>query len=67
MSIKRPMWIIEEVLIKVDKFIFSWNFIIFDMEDDSNIPLILERSFVATERDLIDVYDGKMIIQVDNE
>ncbi|XP_022846408.1 uncharacterized protein LOC111369161 [Olea europaea var. sylvestris] len=34
---------------------------------DSNIPLILGRPFLATGRALIDVYDGKMILRVDNE
>ncbi|XP_022867203.1 uncharacterized protein LOC111386932 [Olea europaea var. sylvestris] len=36
-------------------------------DEDSNIPLILERPFLATGRALINVYDGKMILQVDNE
>ncbi|XP_022856117.1 uncharacterized protein LOC111377277, partial [Olea europaea var. sylvestris] len=37
------------------------------MDEDSNIPLILGRPFLATGRALIDVYDGKMILRVDNE
>ncbi|XP_022895227.1 uncharacterized protein LOC111409406 [Olea europaea var. sylvestris] len=37
------------------------------MEEDSNIPLILGRPFLTTGRALIDVYDGKMILRVDNE
>ncbi|XP_022868132.1 uncharacterized protein LOC111387776 [Olea europaea var. sylvestris] len=66
-SIKRPKGIIEDVLVKVDQFIFPADFIILDMEEDSNIPLILGRPFLATGRALIDVYDGKMILRVDNE
>ncbi|XP_022881102.1 uncharacterized protein LOC111398436 [Olea europaea var. sylvestris] len=65
--IKRPKGIIEYVLVKVDKFIFPADFIILDMEEDSNIPLILGRPFLATRRALIDVYDGNMILRVDNE
>ncbi|XP_022875578.1 uncharacterized protein LOC111394019 [Olea europaea var. sylvestris] len=66
-SIKRPNGIIEDVLVKVDKFIFSADFIILDIDEDSNIPLILGKPFLAIERALIDVYDGKMILWVDNE
>lgn len=36
------------------------------MEEDSNIPLILG-SFLAIGRVLIGVYDGKMILQMDND
>ncbi|XP_022863171.1 uncharacterized protein LOC111383320 [Olea europaea var. sylvestris] len=47
-SIKRSKGIIEDVLVKVDKFIFPADFIVLDMEEDSNIPLILGRPFLAT-------------------
>ncbi|XP_022871978.1 uncharacterized protein LOC111391067 [Olea europaea var. sylvestris] len=66
-SIKRPKRIIEDEIVKVDKFIFPADFIILEMEEDSNIPLILGRPFLATGRALIDVYDRKMIFRVDNE
>ncbi|XP_024024429.1 uncharacterized protein LOC112092450 [Morus notabilis] len=33
-SIKRPWGIIEDVLVKVDKFIFPMDFIVLDMEED---------------------------------
>ncbi|XP_022851546.1 uncharacterized protein LOC111373272 [Olea europaea var. sylvestris] len=66
-SIKRPKGIIEDVLVKVGKFIFSADFIILDLEEDLKIPLILRRPFLATGRVLIDVYNQKMILRVDNE
>ena len=40
-AIKYPLGVIEDVLIKVDKFYFPANFIVLDMEEDSNVPLIL--------------------------
>lgn len=43
------------------------NFIILDMEEDSNILLILGRPFLINGIVLIDVYDGKMILQVDDK
>ena len=54
-SIKRPRDIIEDVIVKVDKFIFPIEFIILDMGEDMEIPIIRGRPFLATRRELIDV------------
>ncbi|KAL5563299.1 hypothetical protein UlMin_033046 [Ulmus minor] len=51
-SIKHPRGIIEDVLVKVDKFIFPADFIVLDMEEDQEILLILGRPFLATGRTL---------------
>ncbi|KAL5580236.1 hypothetical protein UlMin_012678 [Ulmus minor] len=66
-SIKHPRGIIEDVLVKVDKFIFPTDFIVLDMEEDREIPLILGRPFLATGRTLIDVHQGKLILRVQDE
>ena len=50
-----PRGIIEDVLVKVDKFIFSVDFVVLDMEEDKDVPLILGRPFLATGQALIDV------------
>ena len=44
----RPLGIIEDVLIKVDKFILPVDFVVLEMESDSEISLILGRPFLAT-------------------
>ncbi|GJR87920.1 DNA-directed DNA polymerase [Tanacetum coccineum] len=44
-SIQYQRGIIENVLIKVDKFILPIDFVIFDMPEDSRIPIILRRPF----------------------
>ena len=54
-SLKHPRRVIEEVLVKVDKFIFPADFIVLDMEEDKEIPIILGRLFLATGRAMIDV------------
>ena len=36
---------IEDVLVKVDKFIFLVDFTVLDMEKDREIPIILGRLF----------------------
>ena len=46
---------IEDVMVKVDKLIFPADFIILDMEEDKEIPIILGRPFIAISRAMIDV------------
>ena len=46
---------IEDVLVKVDKFIFLADFVILYMEEDKEIPIILGRPFLAIGKPLIDV------------
>ncbi|GLT29119.1 hypothetical protein SLA2020_040050 [Shorea laevis] len=65
-SIKYPRGIIEDILVKVDKFIFPANFIVLDMEEDFEVPFILGRPFLATGRTLIDVQQGKLMLRVEN-
>ena len=54
-TIARPEGVLEDVLIKVGKFIFLVDFIVIDMEEDTQIPLLLRRHFLATGAALIDV------------
>ena len=44
-SLKHPRGAIEDVLVKLDKFIFSVDFIVLDMEEDKDIPIILADHF----------------------
>ena len=46
-SIKHPRGVIEDVFVKVDKFIFLADFVVLDMEEDSDIPIILGKPFLA--------------------
>ncbi|KAK1423118.1 hypothetical protein QVD17_18413 [Tagetes erecta] len=66
-SIKYPRGIVENLLVKVDKFIFPVDFVILDMDEDATVPLILGRPFLATARALIDVCDGKLSLRVGEE
>ena len=59
-SLKHPRGIIEDVLVKVGKFIFQADFIILDMEEDNEIPILLGRPFLATGGALIDVKKGEL-------
>ena len=43
------------MLVKVDKFIFPYDFIVLDIEEEMEIPVILGSLFLATGRAMIDV------------
>ena len=66
-SIKYPRGIIEDVLVKVDKFIFPADFVVLDMEEYQEVPLILGRPFLATGRALIAVQKGELTLRVNKE
>ena len=58
---------IEEVMVKVDKFIFSTDFIVLDMEEDKEIPIISGRPFFATGKAMIDVQRGELKLRVQDD
>ncbi|XP_022876784.1 uncharacterized protein LOC111394989 [Olea europaea var. sylvestris] len=59
--------IIEDALVKVDKLIFPTDFLILDMEEDKDVPIILGRPFLATARALIDVQQGQLTLKLGKE
>ena len=58
---------IEDVLVKVDKFIFPSYFIVLHMAEDKEIPIILGRLFLATGRAMIDVQRGELELRVQDD
>ncbi|XP_070004413.1 uncharacterized protein [Nicotiana sylvestris] len=66
-STKKPKGIIENVLVRVDKFVFPVDFIVLEMKECPNEPIILGRPFLATGRAIIDVHQGQLILRVDEE
>ena len=66
-SIIYPKGIVEDVLLKVDKFIFPIDLIVLDMEEDKSIPMILGRGFLKTARAIIDVDGGTMTFRVGDD
>ena len=58
-SISYHFGILEDVLVKVNELVFSANFVILDMAEDEEMPLIIGRPFLTTGRALIDVEIGR--------
>ncbi|XP_076943693.1 uncharacterized protein LOC143614023 [Bidens hawaiensis] len=66
-SVKYPRGIVENMLVKIDKFVFLVDFVILDMDEDKTVPLVLGRPFLATARALIDVCIGNLTLRVEDE
>nr|GEW24880.1 putative reverse transcriptase domain-containing protein [Tanacetum cinerariifolium] len=66
-SINLMPFVAKDVYVKVGKFHFPTDIIIVDFDADPRVPLILGRSFVKTERALIDVFKGELTLRVAKE
>ncbi|GJX48543.1 putative reverse transcriptase domain-containing protein [Tanacetum coccineum] len=66
-TIKQPRGIAENVLVMIGKFIFPIGFIILDIPEDDDVPLILGRPFLSTAHSKIDVYKRKFTLRVGEE
>ncbi|XP_022019252.1 uncharacterized protein LOC110919288 [Helianthus annuus] len=66
-SVKYPRGIVENLLVKVDKFVFPVDFVVLDMEADERVPIILGRPFLRTAKAIIDVFDGKISLRAGDE
>nr|GEX75159.1 reverse transcriptase domain-containing protein [Tanacetum cinerariifolium] len=66
-SISRSVRVAEDVYVKVGSFHFPADFVVVDFYADPRVPLILERSFLKTERALIDVFEGELTLRVGKE
>ena len=66
-TLKRPIGILHDVLVKVESFIFPADFVILDCEVDFEVSIILGRPFLATGRALVDMEKGQMTFRLNNE
>ncbi|XP_026410828.1 uncharacterized protein LOC113306058 [Papaver somniferum] len=69
-SVKVPRGVVEDVLIKVDKFYFPVDFIVLDTQPlqnhDCHIPVILGRPFLATSNAIINCRNGVLKLSFGN-
>ena len=52
-TVKEPKGIVEDVLVRAEKFIFPVDFIILDFEEDEDVPLILGMIFYILQKPLL--------------
>ncbi|XP_050897175.1 uncharacterized protein LOC127103992 [Lathyrus oleraceus] len=66
-SVRRPFGIVEDILVKFDKFFFPVDFVILEIPEDEEIPLVLGRPFLEIGRYMIDIEEGTMTLKVYDE
>ena len=69
-SVKIPKGIVEDVLVKVDKFNYPVDFVVLDTEPIASGPnhvlIILGRPFLATANEIINCQNGVMLLTFGN-
>lgn len=58
---------LENVPVRIGQFYIPIEFIIRDINDGSNIPIILGRPFFATVSAIVDMKKGKLTFEVGEE
>jgi len=66
-SIIYPARILEDIPIKVGKIYIPTDFVVVDIQDDSEIPILLGRPFLATASAIINVKYGNIVFHVGDE
>ena len=66
-TLAQPEGILDDVLIKVGRFIFPMDFVVIDMKEDKQVLLLLGRPFLATRATLTDVKKGELTLRVGDE
>ncbi|GJR57467.1 hypothetical protein Tco_1499629 [Tanacetum coccineum] len=62
-----PKGIVENPLIKIDRFIFPIDFVILDMVEDNRMPIILGRPLLATAHAKVDIFRKSISLKVGSE
>ena len=69
-SVKIPKGIVEDVLVKIDKFYYAVDFVVLDTKPIANepnhVPIILGRPFLATANAIINCWNGVMQLTFGN-
>ncbi|XP_021682936.2 uncharacterized protein LOC110666669 [Hevea brasiliensis] len=66
-SMKYPVGILENIPIKVGKFFIPVDFVVLEMEEDVQIPIIMGRPFLATTGVIVNVNNGLLTLKVGDE
>jgi len=66
-SITKPYGVIEDVLVLVKHLIFPADFVVMDIEEDTYIPIILGRPFMATASYVLDIGKKKIEMGIEDQ
>ncbi|XP_050896314.1 uncharacterized protein LOC127103063 [Lathyrus oleraceus] len=66
-SVKFQLGMLESILVRIGQLYIPTDFVIMDIKEDSHIPIILARPFLATVGAIINVKKGKITFEVGEE
>ena len=66
-SITRPYGVIEDILVRVKHFFFPADFVVMDIEEDVDIPLILGCLFMLTTSCVVDMGRRKLEMGIEDQ
>ena len=66
-SVKHPLGIVEDLPIQIGKYFVPIDFVVVEMEEDDQTPLLLGRPFLNTARAVIEVHEGKISFKIGDE
>ena len=66
-SVTRPYGVIKDVLVQVKHLIFPVDFVVMDIEEDVDIPVILGRSFMSIASCVVDIGKKKLEMSLENQ
>jgi len=66
-SVRFPLGIMEDVPVQVGKYFVPVDFVVMEMEEDKEVPIILGRPFLRTAGAIIDVSHGTLTMNLGGE
>jgi len=66
-SVRYSAGIVEDIPVKVGEIYVPDDFVVMEMEEDSQVPILLGRPFLATAGAIIDVKNGRLAFNVGKE
>ena len=66
-SIIKPYGVIDDVLVRVKHFTFLADFVVMDIEEDAEIPLILGHPFMLTANYVVDMGKRKLEMGIEDQ
>lgn len=66
-SVAYPRGIIEDLLVKIRKFVFPVDFVVLDMKEYEQLPIILRRPLLNTAKAMVEIHKSKLTIRIGDE
>ncbi|XP_050890258.1 uncharacterized protein LOC127095637 [Lathyrus oleraceus] len=66
-SVKYPVGILEDIPLRIRQLYIPTDFVVMDIKEDAEIPILLGRPFLSTVGAIIDLKRGKLTFEVSDE